>query len=86
MVGVELIWKGKSENEIGIEKTTGKTLVKVDEQYFRPNEVELLIGDASKALKQLGWKPKTSLEELCKMMVNEDLRRNKIPNNGGITF
>ncbi len=85
-VGVELIWKGKSKNEIGIDKTTGKTLVKVDEQYFRPNEVELLIGDASKALKQLGWKPKTSLEELCKMMVNEDLRRNKIPNNAGITF
>ncbi|NQV77610.1 MAG: GDP-mannose 4,6-dehydratase [Lutibacter sp.] len=84
-IGIELIWKGKSENEIGIDKTTGKTLVKVDKQYFRPNEVDLLIGDASKALKELGWNPKTSLEELCKMMVNEDIRRNETANNAGIT-
>jgi GDPmannose 4,6-dehydratase len=84
-IGVQLIWEGKNENEIGMDKTTGKTLVKVDEQYFRPNEVELLIGDASKAIKELGWKPKTSLEMLCKMMVNEDLRRNETANNAGIT-
>lgn len=84
-IGIELIWKGKSENEIGIDKNTGKTLVKVDKQYFRPNEVDLLIGDASKALKELGWSPKTSLEELCKMMVNKDIRRNETANNAGIT-
>ena len=47
--------------------------------------MDLLIGDASKALKELGWNPKTSLEELCKMMVNEDIRRNETANNAGIT-
>ena len=76
-IDVELSWKGKNEDEIGIDTSSGKILVKVNKEYFRPNEVDLLIGDAFKARKELGWKPKTSLEELCKMMVNEDLRDRK---------
>ena len=84
-IDIDLSWSGKDENERGIDKLTGKTLVQVNKEFYRPNEVDLLIGDASKANKQLGWVPKTSLEELCKMMVEEDIRRNETANNAGIT-
>lgn len=84
-IDIDLSWSGKDENERGIYKLTGKTLVRVNKEFYRPNEVDLLIGDASKANKQLGWVPKTSLEELCKMMVEEDIRRNETANNAGIT-
>lgn len=73
-----LEWSGSGENEVGIDKSTGKELVKIDSRYYRPAEVDLLIGDAEKAKALLGWVPTTSLEELCKMMVEADLRRNKI--------
>ncbi|SFU88583.1 GDP-mannose 4,6-dehydratase, partial [Pseudoduganella namucuonensis] len=55
----------------------GKVLVRVSPKFYRPAEVELLIGDPAKALKELGWAPKTTLEELCQMMVEADLRRNE---------
>ena len=84
-IDIDLSWTGKDENERGIDKLTGKTIVQVNKEFYRPNEVDLLIGDASKANKQLGWVPKTSLEELCKMMVKEDIRRNETANNAGIT-
>lgn len=72
---IEIKWEGSGLNEIGIDSSTGKTIVKINEEFYRPAEVELLIGDASKAEKELGWKATTSLEELCAMMVKADLRR-----------
>ena len=77
-VDIDLIWEGSEENEIGKDSKSGKTLVKVNPKFYRPAEVELLIGDYSKVEKTLGWKPKTNLEELCKMMVEADIRRNEI--------
>ena len=75
--GVELEWRGTGVDEKGYCKKTGKLLVEVDPQYFRPAEVELLWGDAGKAEKQLGWKRKTSFEELIAMMVREDMKKYK---------
>ncbi len=77
-VDIDLIWEGSEENEIGIDSKSGKTLVKVNPKFYRPAEVELLIGDYTKVEKILGWKPKTNLEQLCKMMVKADIRRNEI--------
>ena len=76
-VGVEIVWNGKQEHETGLDKKTGETLVRVNPKYYRPCEVELLIGNPQKAKIQLGWEPKTSLEDLCKMMVDADIRRNQ---------
>ena len=72
-VGRTIEWRGKGVEETGIDKKTGKTIVCIDPQYFRPTEVDLLIGDASKAHKKLGWKPQTSFAELVKQMVAGDL-------------
>lgn len=73
-VGITLKWEGKNEHEKGINTATGKTVVEVDPNYFRPTEVELLIGDASKAKKHLGWEPKHTLEQLVKEMVASDVK------------
>lgn len=75
---IELEWSGAAEDEIAKDKATGKVVVKVNPKYYRPAEVDLLIGNPEKAQKELGWQPKTKLEELCQMMVEADLRRNKI--------
>ena len=75
-VDINLEWKGKSESESGVDVKTGRTLVKVNPKFYRPAEVELLIGNPEKAWKELGWKAKTSLEELCDLMVKADLKRN----------
>jgi len=69
---MELEWVGSGENEKGIEKSTGRTLVKVDPRYYRPTEVDLLLGDPAKARKELGWEPKTKFEDLVKLMVKAD--------------
>jgi len=69
---MDLEWQGNGVNERGIEKKTGKTLVAVNPRYFRPTEVDLLIGDATKAQKTFGWKPKVKFEELAKMMAKAD--------------
>lgn len=76
-IDVNIVWKGKNENEIGKDSITGKTLIKVNPKFYRPAEVELLIGDASKANEKLNWKPKTTLKELCDMMVKKDIERNE---------
>jgi GDPmannose 4,6-dehydratase len=76
--GIDLTWQGRGENEIAEDAETGALLVKINPKYYRPAEVELLIGDATKAKEKLGWVPKTSLEDLCRMMVDADLRRNAI--------
>lgn len=77
-VGIELEFSGSEENEIAVDKATGKTLVKVNPKFYRPCEVELLIGNPQKAKDILGWEPKCTLEELCAMMVKADLKRNEI--------
>jgi len=76
-VGIEIEWQGEGVNEKGMNKATGKVLVEVDPRYFRPTEVELLLGDATKAQEKLGWKPQTTLAELCAMMVKEDMETAK---------
>ncbi|CDF86803.1 GDP-mannose 4,6 dehydratase 1 [Pseudomonas knackmussii B13] len=76
-VDVDLEWKGSAEQEQGIDAATGKVVVSINPKFYRPAEVELLIGSADKAKRELGWEPKTTLEQLCKMMVEADLRRNQ---------
>ena len=66
-------WRGKGVDETGVDRKSGKTLVRIDPVYFRPTEVDLLIGDASKARQKLGWKPKTPFAQLVKEMVAGDL-------------
>jgi GDPmannose 4,6-dehydratase len=73
-VGISLDWKGKGVEEKAINRANGKTLVEIDPRYFRPTEVDLLIGDASKAKKVLGWTPKHTLEQLVSEMVASDIR------------
>ena len=67
-------WEGKGINEIGIRKDTGKTVIKISPKYFRPAEVETLLGDASKAHSKLGWKPTTTLDKLVEEMIDFDLK------------
>lgn len=74
--GIDVEFSGKEEDEVAVNTATGKTVVRVDPSFYRPAEVDLLIGDPAKATRELGWQPKTSLEELCQMMVEADLRRN----------
>jgi GDPmannose 4,6-dehydratase len=71
--GISLAWEDCGINEKGIDNSTGKTLIEIDSRYFRPAEVDLLIGDPSRAKTKLGWKPKVSLPELIKMMVKNDI-------------
>lgn len=74
IAGIELEWKGKAEDEKGIDKKTGKVLLAVDPKYYRPTEVELLIGNPKKAEEKLGWKPKMRFEELIEIMTKSDLK------------
>jgi GDPmannose 4,6-dehydratase len=74
---IDLEWKGEAEGETAVDAANGKTMVRVNPKFYRPAEVELLIGNPAKAKAKLGWEPKTTLEQLCQMMVEADLRRNK---------
>lgn len=76
-VDIEIVWESKGIDEKGIDKKTGKILVEIDPQYFRPAEVDLLLGDPAKANKILNWKPKYNLEQLCKEMIEEDMKEAK---------
>ena len=73
----EINWTGEGVNEKGIDKNTGRILVEVDKNYFRPTEVDLLIGDASKAKSKLGWKPQVKFQELVNIMVKADFEKTK---------
>ena len=73
-VGREIEWRGKGVDEIGVDSATGETLVKIDSRYFRPTEVDLLLGDPSKARRVLGWEHKVSFPELVSEMVESDLK------------
>jgi GDPmannose 4,6-dehydratase len=71
-VGIELSWEGTGVNEKGMDRKTGKTIISIDPAYYRPAEVELLIGDITKAKNELHWTPKTSISELVKIMMKYD--------------
>jgi len=73
-LGYEIEWRGQGIDEKGVDKRTGKTIIEIDSNYFRPTEVDLLIGDATKAKEKLGWEPKIRFKELVEMMVEHDLR------------
>jgi GDPmannose 4,6-dehydratase len=75
--GFSLGWEGREQREVGIDQKSGKVLVRVNPKFYRPAEVELLIGNPEKAKRELGWVPSTSLEQLCQMMVEADIRRNE---------
>jgi GDPmannose 4,6-dehydratase len=75
--GIAVEFKGNGENESAVDTATGKTVMRVNPKFYRPAEVELLIGNPAKAKQKLGWEPKTTLEQLCQMMVEADLERNK---------
>ncbi|XP_074605412.1 GDP-mannose 4,6 dehydratase [Brevipalpus obovatus] len=72
-IGKTIVWKGKGLDEVGIEKETGKVRVRVDSKYFRPSEVEFLLGDATKAREKLNWKPKVSFLEMVREMLDKDI-------------
>lgn len=72
-VGTQIVWEGQGEGEVGLCSATGKVLVRVDPAYYRPTEVDLLLGDSTKARQQLGWVPRTSFDDLVKEMVSSDL-------------
>lgn len=85
-LGIEIEWRGTGVDEKGVNKATGKVVVGVDPQFFRPAEVELLLGDSTKARTKLGWKPTYDLQALCKEMVAYDLdlaKREKLLNDNG---
>merc|ERR1711924_303588 len=73
-IGTSILWRGSGVDEVGYCKKSGKELVKIDPKYFRPTEVELLIGDPTKAKEKLGWVPKTTMQVLCKEMVASDIQ------------
>ena len=81
-IGLNIAWSGKEQNEIGVDEKTGHAIVKIDSRFYRPAEVDLLIGNYEKAKKILGWQPTVQLEELAKMMVKADLHRNE----NGLSF
>jgi GDPmannose 4,6-dehydratase len=72
-LGIEISWKGEGLNEVGVDQK-GNTVIKIEEKYFRPHEVDFLQGDATKARTKLGWKSKVTFTDLVKMMVASDLK------------
>lgn len=81
-IGIDIVWKGKGKDEVGLDKKNNKTLIKVSEAYLRPSDVNYLVGNYSKSKRELGWEPKTRFNELVKIMVNADIEnlKNKTKN------
>ena len=77
LIGIDLIWEGSGVEEKGVDKKSGKTIIEIDPKYFRPAEVDILIGDNSKAKSVLGWIPKTTFKELVKLMIEADMEEAK---------
>ena len=75
VLGMDIIWRGKGLKEKGIDKNTGKTIIEVDPKYFRPAEVDVLLGDYSKAKEKLGWKPKITFKKLVRLMTEADFKK-----------
>lgn len=76
-IDIDLVWQGTGKDEIGIDRKTGRTLVRIDPRYYRPTEVNLLIGDPHKALEVLGWEAKVKFEDLVKIMIESDIKKVK---------
>jgi GDPmannose 4,6-dehydratase len=74
-IGIDIVWEGETTEEKGIDKKTGKVLVEVSPEFFRPAEVNILLGDSSKIRERLGWQPRTKFEDLVPIMVEADIRR-----------
>ena len=72
-LGIDLVWDGKGINTKGINNKNGKTIIEIDERFYRPSEVDYLIGDAKKAKTILNWSPKTNLENLIKIMIDYEI-------------
>jgi GDPmannose 4,6-dehydratase len=75
--GIDVDFRGQAEGETAVDVATGKTVMRVNPRFYRPAEVDLLIGNPARAKAKLGWEPKTTLEQLCQMMVEADMRRNE---------
>ncbi len=75
VLGEEIIWQGKGTEEKGLLKSSGKQVVGINPRYYRPTEVDLLLGDYSKAKQALGWEPKTTFQQLVKLMVEADYKK-----------
>lgn len=75
ILGIDLIWKGKGVKEKGVDRLSGKTIIQIDPVYFRPAEVDLLVGNSAKARKILGWSPKIKFKKLVRLMVEDDLKK-----------
>ena len=73
MPGYEIVWEGEGDNEMGRDRKSGKVIVEVDPKFYRPAEVELLLGNPAKAKAKLGWKPKVKFEQLVEIMMKADL-------------
>ena len=78
LVDVEIVWRGKGIDEVGVNRKTNKIIVKIDPSYYRPTEVDLLIGNPQKAKKQLGWEPKVQFRDLVKIMLTADCKLHNI--------
>lgn len=76
-VGIEIQWRGEGVDEVGVDAATRDVLVEIDPRYYRPTEVELLLGNPTKAKEKLGWEAKVGLRELVKMMVEGDMGKLK---------
>jgi len=74
VIGIAIKWEGEGLDEVGKDAKTGRVHVRIDPRYFRPTEVDLLLGDASKAKRVLGWEPTTSVQQLAKEMVEHDIK------------
>lgn len=85
-LGFDLVWKGKGLNERGIDRKSGKVIIEINPKYLRPKEVDILIGDASKARKVLGWKPKTNFAQIAKIMALADLEYVKKEHGHGLAM
>ena len=76
LCGYDIQWRGSGANEVGFDKASGKVLIEIDPSYYRPAEVDALLGNSDKAKKQLNWHAKTSFKELVYLMVESDLKEN----------
>jgi len=77
LLDIEIVWKGTGLNEIGYDKKNNKTLVQIDPYYFRPTEVDLLVGDPSKAFEKLNWRPKVKFHDLVEIMIKDEFNKNE---------
>ena len=81
-LGIDLRWEGKGQDEVAVDVATGERIVAIDPRYFRPAEVENLLGNAAKAREKLGWAPRTTFDELVTEMVREEMEIAKMETSG----